>query len=109
MIMAKSRHFIKKIKIKKQAIKDIRKLFQDAKESYKKNKKKSDNLLRKARRLSLKHKVKIPVGLKRIMCKNCYKLLVPGDNCRIRVARGKVIYYCLECKRFMRFPLSKRK
>lgn len=62
-----------------------------------------------ARKISMKYKVKIPVNLKRKFCRHCYKYLKPGINCRVRLAKGRVIYCCLECRRFMRFVIKKGK
>ncbi|MCH8003579.1 MAG: ribonuclease P [Nanoarchaeota archaeon] len=57
---------------------------------------------KKARRIALKYKIKLPLKLKRRICKNCHSFLVPGKNLRVRTRKGHVVYYCLECKKFMR-------
>ncbi len=62
-----------------------------------------------ARKVSMKARVRISPELKRKFCKHCYKFLKPGLNCRVRTKNDKVIYYCLECKKHMRFPLLKEK
>lgn len=62
-----------------------------------------------ARKISMKYKVKIPTKLKRRFCRHCYRFLKPGTNCRVRLAKGRVIYYCLECKRFMRFAYKSKR
>lgn len=61
-----------------------------------------------ARRIAMKHKVRMPRGYKRRFCKHCYAYLKQGVTCRVRVQHGKVIYTCLACKKFMRFPLVQR-
>jgi len=58
---------------------------------------------KKARRVAMKYKLKLPLTLKRKICKNCFSYLVPGKNLRVRTNRGHVVYYCLVCKKFMRF------
>ena len=62
---------------------------------------------KKSRRIALKYKLKLPSSLKRRICKNCFSFLVPGKNLRARTTRGHVTYYCLECKKFMRFGYRK--
>lgn len=61
-----------------------------------------------ARKIAMKTKVKIPLELRRRMCKHCHKYLLPGINARVRTAGGKVIISCFECKKFMRIPIKKR-
>ena len=62
-----------------------------------------------ARNMSMKFNVKIPGGLKTRFCKHCYSFLVPGQNCRVRTQKGKVVYTCKSCDRFMRFPFTKER
>ncbi len=63
----------------------------------------SDRYVTLARKIAMKYKVKIPRELKRRFCKNCFKYLVPGNNCRVRLCQGKVVYTCLSCKNITRF------
>lgn len=87
----------------------IRELFRQADSSFSKNRKFSDRHVEIARKISMKYKVKIPRDLKRKFCKHCHCYLKPGTNCRVRLAKGRVIYYCLSCKKFMRFAIPKRR
>ncbi len=57
-----------------------------------------------ARKLGMKFKVRIPRELKRRFCRHCGTYFVPGKNLRVRTKNQKVVYYCLECKKHMRFP-----
>jgi len=61
-----------------------------------------------ARKIAMKFKVRIPGQLKRRFCRHCYKYLKPGINLRIRTRKKTVVYYCLECKKFMRFKVKPR-
>ena len=79
-------------------------LFKQAKETFKEDPKLSDRYVYLARKIAMKYKVKVPSRIQRRFCKHCYKYLVPSVNCRVRVQRGKVIYYCLSCKKFTRLP-----
>ncbi|MEM4336964.1 MAG: ribonuclease P [Candidatus Woesearchaeota archaeon] len=90
----------KKEKIKKEAAETIERLFKEAQST--KNRKLADRYVFLARKISMKTKTKIPKEFKRRVCKNCHKFLVPGENCRVRLSKGRIIYYCLNCKHFMR-------
>lgn len=85
-------------------IKDIEEMFKEAGNVFKKDKNKANDLVRKARNLAMKSRVKLPSRLQKLFCKHCYSFLKAAINCRIRLQKGKVIYYCLECKKYMRFP-----
>ncbi len=82
----------------------IKTLFQQAKEVFNKDKKLSDRYIKLARELAMKFKIRIPPELKRKFCKHCYAYLMPSKNVRVRTREGKVVYFCLECKKYMRFP-----
>ncbi|HJO01656.1 MAG: ribonuclease P [Candidatus Woesearchaeota archaeon] len=62
----------------------------------------ADKYAKKARRVALKYKLKLPLKFKRRICKNCYGFLVPGKNLRVRTRKGHIVYYCLNCKKIMR-------
>ncbi|MDO8642821.1 MAG: ribonuclease P [Candidatus Woesearchaeota archaeon] len=64
----------------------------------------ANRLVRTARRLAMKFRLRLPSTLKRRVCKHCYAYLRPGVNCRVRLAKQRVIYRCNACKKFMRFP-----
>ncbi len=97
----------RKEKLKKEARKDISNFMKLAKHSFKEDKNKANMYVRKARRLAMKHNIRFSSSVKRKFCKHCYSYLVPGINCRVRTRDGKLIYYCLECKKYMRFPIKK--
>ena len=82
----------------------IQELFKQADAIFDEDPKLSDRYVTIARKISMKFKVRIPPQLKRKFCKHCYCFLKPGKNCRIRTHEGKVVYYCQNCKKFMRFP-----
>ncbi len=96
----------RKENLKIQARKDISNFMKLAKESFKEDKTKSNRYVRKARRVAMKHNIRLNSSVKRKFCKYCYSYLVPGENLRIRTRDGKLVYYCLECKRYMRFPIK---
>ena len=87
------------------AKKRIKFLFEEAKESFKKNSRLSDKYVKIARRIAMKYKIRLSSELKRKVCKNCHKYLAPGVNCRVRIHKHRVIYYCFGCKHFMRYTI----
>lgn len=58
-----------------------------------------------ARNLSTKLNVTILPKYKKQFCKHCYTYLRPGDNARVRLNAGKLVYSCFSCKKFTRQPL----
>ena len=90
----------KKQKIMNIAEEQIRVLFKQAESA---GQELANRYVKIAVKISTKTKTPIPRELKRRYCKNCLSYLVPDRNCRIRVSKGKIVYYCLECKHFRRF------
>ncbi|MEK6891601.1 MAG: ribonuclease P [Nanoarchaeota archaeon] len=88
------------------AKKRIRFLFNEAKESLKKDAKLSVKCVKLARRLAMKYKIKLPSELKKKFCKSCNSYLMPGVNCRVRIHKSRVIYYCLNCKNYDRHQIK---
>ena len=87
----------------KLALAEIIAILSKAAEVFAKKPELAHKYAKKSRRMALKYKLKLPSTLKRRICKNCFSLLVPGKNLRVRTTRGHVTYYCLNCKKFMRF------
>ncbi len=88
---------------RKIALERVKILFEQAKKIFKEDPKLAHRYVYLARKISMRFKVRIPRELKRKFCKHCYKYLVPNINCRVRIHNGHVVYYCLECKKYMRF------
>lgn len=84
-------------------------LFKEADKIFSENPKLSNRYVNIARKIAMKFNLKIPKELKRKFCKHCYFYLKPGINCRVRTKDKKVVYYCFNCKNYMRFPLIQRK
>jgi ribonuclease P protein subunit RPR2 len=98
---------LKKEKLKKKAQSDISEYFKLAKGSFP-DKKKANLYIHKARRLAMKHNIRLSSYQRRKFCKHCYSYLVPAVNCRVRTRDSKLVYYCMECKKYNRFGLSKK-
>ena len=78
------------------------------KQAEKQGKKVAKNYVKKAKRLSMKYRVSLPTPMKKRFCKHCLTWFQFGENCRVRVTKKNVVYYCMECKHHMRFPHKKR-
>ena len=86
----------------------IKQLFEEADKAFSENKNLSNRYIKLARKIAMKFNLRMPRGYKRKFCKHCYSYLKPGKNLRVRTKNNNVVYYCLECKKFMRFPLLKK-
>jgi len=100
----KKRYSKKPDEFKKIALERVKKLFKEADLAFKENPNLSNRYVALARKIAMKYKVNIPSDLKRKYCKHCYCYLKPGKNCRVRIQNNKVVYFCSNCKRYMRFP-----
>jgi ribonuclease P protein subunit RPR2 len=68
----------------------------------------SDRCVALARRVAMRHRVRIPRHLRRRYCRRCGAFLIPGVNLRVRVHRGNVVATCLRCRRPRRYRLVRR-
>lgn len=95
--------------LRKIALERIEILFKEAEKQFKKHPELSNRYVKLARKIAMKVTLKIPKKYKRRFCKHCYSYLRPGVNCRVRNYKSRVTYYCLHCKRYMRFVIKKDK
>lgn len=91
----------KREQVRKRAERQVRELFRQAEEAE--TRERANRYVELALKTASKTKTPIPRELKRRFCRNCHTYFVPGENCRIRVSKGKIVYYCLNCKHFRRF------
>ena len=87
----------------------VKELFAKAEEAFGKNKSLANRYVKNARKAAMKVRMRLPAVLNRKFFKHCYSFLMPGKNSRVRVNRGKVIIYCMDCKKFTRIPLNIKK
>jgi ribonuclease P protein subunit RPR2 len=85
----------------------IIKLFLEAEKQFRKNPERSNRYVALARKIAMKYKVRLPSELQKRFCKHCYCFLVPGKNCRVRLGKRLLSYYCQNCQKYMRFPYVK--
>ncbi len=102
----KRRYKEKSAALRSIALERVKKLFEEAART--KEQELANRYVELARKIGMRYKVRIPSELKRRFCKHCHSYLVPSKNCRVRLSGRKVVYYCLNCKKFMRFPYRKR-
>ncbi len=86
----------------------IESLFGLAEEVAKKDIKIASDYVAIARKVAMKFRLRLPSRYKRMFCQHCHVFLLPGKNLRVRVHEGRLIYYCLTCKKFWRKPLGKK-
>lgn len=91
-------------KLRQEVLDKVSSLFKQAELIAKENPELANRYVKLAREMSMKVKVRIPTELKRRFCKHCHVYFIPGANYRVRTQRGKVVYYCFNCKKYMRFP-----
>ena len=92
---------MKKPNLKKIAEERVKTLFKEAS----KNPSMGNRYVQLARKIAMKVNLKFPRSLKRKFCKHCYSYFTSG-NYRVRTRNKMVVYYCLKCKRYMRFKIQ---
>ncbi len=95
-----------KAKQKKAAKEHMESLFLRAIAVMKDDKSLAQRYVTLARKVAMKFRLQAPSEYKRLYCKHCYKIMIPGETSRVRVHESRVIYHCLNCKKFWRKPLK---
>jgi ribonuclease P protein subunit RPR2 len=83
-------------------------LFAEAEKTLAKESALSKRYISLARKIAMKYKVRLPTLLKRSFCKQCNTFLKPSTNCTIRLNQGHVVYHCLGCGNYQRFPYHRK-
>ncbi|HLC86312.1 MAG TPA: ribonuclease P [Candidatus Nanoarchaeia archaeon] len=96
--MRKNKH-----KLREEALSAIYDLFAKARADHEH----ANDFVRKARRLVMKVNLPLPRDFKRKFCKHCYNYFMHG-NYRVRTRNKVLVYYCLRCKKFSRFPFKNK-
>ncbi|MCL7416122.1 MAG: ribonuclease P [ANME-2 cluster archaeon] len=94
----------KKVWIRDMAAQRMVRLFDLAEESFEKNPDLSERYVLLARRIGMRHRVRMPSHMNRRICKGCGAYLVPGASCRVRVRSGRVVTTCIKCGHHKRIP-----
>ena len=72
-------------------------LIANASSNARKNPKLSQRQALLARKISTKHRIRMPYEIKMMFCKKCKKFMVPGINSRIRLGRSTVKSIRITC------------
>jgi ribonuclease P protein subunit RPR2 len=56
-----------------------------------------------AKRIAERNRLRLPRSFKRMTCDRCDRYLQPGNNARVRLQDGHVVYTC-ECGEHHRYP-----
>ena len=100
---------ISKSKQQRIALERIKILFKEADSLFLENQGLANSYIKKARKIAMSVNLRLPFYLKRKFCKHCYSYFKAGKSYRVRTKHGKVIYYCLSCKKYTRIPFIKEK
>ena len=105
----KKKIFLKKKKEKKIASERIEYLLKLGKKTLKSQPKMAQRYAEIANKIRQKFKIRPKSEQKRLICKSCKKLIVPGVNCRVRIKGKTISYYCFECRNFTRLGYKNNK
>jgi len=72
------------------------------------NPERSSRYVHIARRISMRCKVRIPGRWRRMVCKRCETLLVPGKTSMVRLRESRIVVTCMSCGRVYRYPYGKK-
>ena len=64
-----------------------------------------------ALKIGMRYNIRLPGEIKRRICKKCFSLLIPGENCIVRTnpKQQAVIITCKNCGSVRRFPYRREK
>ncbi len=94
---------------KKIARERIEILIKLAEEVFHKDKALARRYVELARKIAMRCAMRFPRKFRRKVCRKCNALLIPGENCRIRIYKHRIIITCLECGNIRRIPLRRKR
>jgi len=83
--------------VKKIALERMHILIENAISNAKTNPKLSQRQASLARKISTRHKVKMPYVIRMVFCKKCKSFIAPGVNSKIRVGRSTIKSIRITC------------
>ena len=89
---------------KEMAYERILRLFELADMEFRKHPERSDRYVQLARRIGMRHRVRMPPELKHRICRHCHSYLVQGATARTRLQGTHISTTCLACGKQMRRP-----
>ncbi|MCW1301635.1 MAG: ribonuclease P [Candidatus Parvarchaeota archaeon] len=96
-------------KSKNYLMEDVEYLLQRAKEIRASDRELADRYAKIAYLTITKNRLKMKREQKLLICKNCNRLLIPGDTSVVRLYKEAVTYKCLNCGKTVRISYAKRK
>ena len=87
---------------KRQAQLDLDALLKLAAERTPKDMRVARSAAREAFRLSQRNRLRMPLIEKRKLCKHCFTYLKPGVTSTVRIAKGRIIITCNNCRHIKR-------
>ncbi|MEM3617469.1 MAG: ribonuclease P protein component 4 [Candidatus Bathyarchaeia archaeon] len=90
----------------------IQSLFRLARETYHNDPFLAQRYVDIARRVAMAAKIRLPTEYRRMVCRHCKSLILPGVSCRVRIKQQRephVVITCLKCGKHMRIPLKRKK
>jgi len=82
----------------------IHRLFELAEHEFKTHPERSNRYVMLARRIAMRYRVRMPLELKRQICKHCHAYLVQGVTVRTRLVGTHIATTCLICEKQTRLP-----
>jgi len=87
-------------------------LFEQAEKTHRKKPQLAKRYVEVARKIAMAARIRLPAEYKHRICKNCNSLLLPGENCEVRIKQRRephLVITCLCCGHKTRMLLRKRK
>jgi len=88
----------------KKTVKEIEWLFAQAKEKASTQEETSKKFVSEARKKAKRANLSLK-KYRRLFCHSCNSYFIPGENCTVRIGKGKKIIKCLKCSNYMRIKL----
>jgi len=92
----------KKKKDKIAALREINGLFSKAKEIIKQDERMAARYIKKAKRIAMRHNLRMPREIRKRFCRRCYSLFTL-NNSKTRIKHGFIVIHCLKCGRIYRY------
>ncbi|MEM2878526.1 MAG: hypothetical protein QXG10_03140 [Candidatus Hadarchaeales archaeon] len=89
------------------AVESIRALLRMAEAELRRNPELSSRYVRHAWRIKMARAMRLPVDIRRMFCRRCLTVWVPGLTCRVRLKKGRLTVTCVRCGRVVRLPYKK--
>ncbi len=93
---------------RKIALDRISKLLSSAEEEFPTHPERSSRYVQLARSIAMRCNVRLPQRWRRMICRRCNALLIPGRTSRVRLRRLRVNVTCMTCGKVYRYPYKKR-